>query len=212
MFVTLPQFSREIPPDQVGEVIETSTTGFLAQCLEPQEISFPKMPPFGSWVKSIDEESQNQIYAIVYHGTTTPIDTVHRARALGLSIPELKEQQPQIFAMLKTEFKAVIIGFKVPDDQSGTIFQYIPPRPPQIHQSVSECRPIEIINFSEKLDFLRTLLLVGEVPVESLIAAVIRQVYHLRKFDRQWLVKAGRELNLILRDDYDRLRVILSQI
>ncbi len=212
MFVTLPQFSREIPPDQVGEVIETSTTGFLAQCLEPQEISFPKMPPFGSWVKSIDEESQNQIYAIVYHGTTTPIDTVHRARALGLSIPELKEQQPQIFAMLKTEFKAVIIGFKVPDDESGTIFQYIPPRPPQIHQSVSECRSIEIINFSEKLDFLRTLLLVGEVPVESLIAAVIRQVYHLRKFDRQWLVKAGRELNLILRDDYDRLRVILSQI
>lgn len=211
MFVTLPQFSREIPPDQVGEVIETSTTGFLAQCLEPEEISFPKMPPFGSWVKSIDEESQNQIYAIVYHGTTTPIDTVHRARALGLSIPELKEQQPQIFAMLKTEFKAVIIGFKSADE-SGTIFQYIPPRPPQIHQSVSECRPIEIINFSEKLDFLRTLLLVGEVPVESLIAAVIRQVYHLRKFDRQWLVKAGRELNLILRDDYDRLRVILSQI
>ncbi|HEY9703311.1 MAG TPA: HAS-barrel domain-containing protein [Allocoleopsis sp.] len=211
MFVTLPQFSREIPPDQVGEVIETSTTGFLAQCLEPQEISFPKMPPFGSWVKSIDEESQNQIYAIVYHGTTTPIDTVHRARALGLSIPELKEQQPQIFAMLKTEFKAVIIGFQSADE-SGTIFQYIPPRPPQIHQSVSECRSIEIINFSEKLDFLRTLLLVGEVPVESLIAAVIRQIYHLRKFDRQWLVKAGRELNLILRDDYDRLRVILSQI
>jgi hypothetical protein len=49
-------------------------------------------------------------------------------------------------------------------------------------------------------------------PVDGLIAAVIRNVYQLRKLDRDWLVQAGRTLNVLLKDDYDRLRIILSQI
>jgi HAS barrel domain len=219
MRLPLPQFStgnRQL--HHIGEVIETSTTQFLAQCLEPDDLSFPIMPAFGSWVKAQDDQSGNQIYAIVYYATTAPIDTVHRARALGLSLEELKEQQPQIFAMLKTEFKAIIVGFQATDygkngtSKAGNIYQYLPPRPPQIHQSVYQCSPKEIINFTGKIDFLSTLLLVQEVPVESLIAAVLREVYQLRKADRQWLVNAGRNLNLILRDDYDRLRIILSQV
>jgi len=68
------------------------------------------MPPFGSWV--VDEESGNQV-AVVYHATTMPIDSIHRARALGLSLQDLREQQPQIFAMLKTEFRAAIVGFEL---------------------------------------------------------------------------------------------------
>ena len=39
-------------PDHIAELIETSTTQFLAQCLEPEELNFPVMPAFGSWVKS----------------------------------------------------------------------------------------------------------------------------------------------------------------
>jgi len=68
------------------------------------------------------------------------------------------------------------------------------------------------LNFSEELDFLRTLLQLNGAPVDSLAAATIREVYQLRKADRAWLVQAGRMLSLLLKDDYDRLRVILSQI
>ena len=200
-------------------MIETTTIEFLAQCLEPEGLTFPVMPPFGSWVRSIDEESGNQIYAVVYHVTTSPIDSVHRARALGLSLQDLREQQPQIFAMLKTEFRAAIVGFQRPDSDrngegigSGAILQHLPPRPPQIHQAVYECRQEEILNFSEQLDFLRTLLQLNGAPVDSLAAATIREIYQLRKADRAWLIQAGRMLSLLLKDDYDRLRVILSQI
>jgi hypothetical protein len=52
------------------------------------------------------------IYGVVYHATTSPIDSVHRARALGFSLDDLREQQPQIFAMLKTEFRVAIVGFR----------------------------------------------------------------------------------------------------
>jgi len=215
-----PQFSvGDRPNHHIAEVIETSTTEFLAQCLEPEDLSFPVMPPFGSWVISVDEESGNQVLAVVYYATTTPIDSVHRARALGLSLTELREQQPQIFAMLKTEFRAAIVGFQAPAQeangdghQGGPIYQYLPPRPPQIHQAVYQCDATKIVHFSQQLDFLRTLLQVNGAPVEALTAAAIREIYQLRKADREWLVKAGRTLSVLLKDDYDRLRYILSQI
>ncbi|AOY78778.1 MULTISPECIES: HAS-barrel domain-containing protein [Moorena] len=220
MRLPLPQFTpSNRSENHLAEVIETATTEFLAQCLEPEDLSFPVMPPFGSWVKSVDDESGNQIFAVVYYATTSPIDSVHRATALGLSLAELREQQPQIFAMLKTEFRAAIVGFMSSEEgvngfsnHHGRVYQYLPPRPPQIHQPVYQCEPSEVIHFSEQLDFLRTLLEVNGAPVDPLTAAVIREVYRLRQTDRDWLVKAGRTLSVLLKDDYDRLRYILSQI
>ncbi|MGC1216508.1 MAG: HAS-barrel domain-containing protein [Phormidesmis sp.] len=230
MRLPLPQFeptSRH--PGHIAEVIETATTEFLAQCLEPKDLSFPAMPPFGSWVKAYDEEAANQIYGVVYHATTSPLDSVHRARALGMSLADLREQQPQIFAMLKTEFRVAIVGFipmeasrrqqpeKQPEKQPEMVlgnrsYQHLPPRPPQVHQSVHRCDTPEIICFTEELDWLRTLLHVTNAPTESLVAATIREVYSLRNLDRDWLVKAGRMVSVLLKDDYDRLRMILSQI
>lgn len=215
MRLPLPQFATgDRHPHHIAEVIETNTTEFLAQCLEPEDLSFPPMPPFGSWVCSTDEESGNQIYAVVYYATTMPIDSVHRAVALGLSLQDLREEQPQIFAMLKTEFRAAIVGFTPPSATQGfgRAYQYLPPRPPQIHQAVYRCEPETIVKFTEELDFLQTLLSVQGAPVESLTAAAIRAVYQLRKADRQWLIKAGRTLSLLLKDDYDRLRFILRQV
>jgi hypothetical protein len=215
MRLPLPQFNRNNRNENhIAEVIETTTTEFLAQCLEPEDLSFPPMPPFGSWVKSQDEESGNQVYAVVYHATTMPIDSVHRARALGMSLADLREEQPQIFAMLKTEFRAAIIGFEQPksDNSNGGVYQYLPPRPPQIHQAVYRCEPSAIVRFSEEMDFLRTLLTISGAPIDSLTAAAIREVYRLRKADREWLVKAGRTLSILLKDDYDRLKYILSQV
>lgn len=214
----LPQFTEDQRhPDHIAEVIETTSVEFLAQCLESDNLSFPIMPAFGSWVKSFDVETNNKIYGIVCYVTTTPIDSVHRARALGLSLTELREQQPQIFAMLKTEFRAVIVGFESSSNQRngtslGQVYQYLPPRPPQIHQGVYRCQEAEIIHFSENLDFLRILLQVTGIPADALIAAIIRHIYQLRKGDRDWLIKAGRTLNNLLQDDYDSLQYIFKQI
>ena len=216
MRLPLPQFViKNRHSHHFAEIIETTSTEFLAQCLEPEDLSFPPMPPFGSWVCAVDEESGNQVYAVVYHATTMPIDSVHRAVALGLSLEALREEQPQIFSMLKTEFRAAIVGFKEKSINIGTngrVYQYLPPRPPQIHQAVNHCQAEEIIQFTEELDFLRTLLFISGAPVDSLAAAAIRGVYQLRKTDREWLIKAGRHLSMLLKDDYDRLRYILSQI
>jgi len=220
MRLPLPQFNNDrLHPKHIGEVIETATSEYLAQCLEPEELSFPSIPPFGSWVKAIEEESGNIIMGVVTYATTSPIDSVHRARPLGLSLDQLKEQQPQIFAMLKTEFRVTLVGFETYNNSANgngkkgrDIYQYFPPRPPQIHQAVYQCEAAEVLRFTQKLDFLRILFQVSYTPVEPLVAAVIREIYTLRQADRNWLVQVGRQLSILLKDDYDRLGYILSQI
>lgn len=196
----------------IAEVIETATTEFLAQCLEPEELQFPVMPAFGSWVRAVDEEANNQIYGVVFYATTSPIDSVHRARALGLSLEELREQQPQIFAMLKTEFRVAILGYCPLDELRPVVYQHLPPRPPQVHQAVYRCSPEEVMEFTTELDFLQTLLQATAISSDGLVAATLREVYQLRQMDRDWLVQAGRTLRILLKDDYDRLRIILRQI
>ena len=209
MFLQLSQFKRDRHPQHLAEVVATSTTEFLAQCLEPKDLDFPLMPAFGSWVKSQQDENTDIIsYGVVYHATTAPIDSVHRAVALGLSLKELREQQPQIFAMLRSEIKVVLVGF----GSVGNIYQHLPAQPPQIHQAVYACEQEEIKNFTNELSFLRTLVQMTNAPVDELIAAVLRNVYQVRKCDRNWLVQAGRKLSLLLKDDYDRLGAILAQV
>lgn len=237
MRLPLPQFShRDRDPLHIAEAIECSTAEYVAQCLEPEALNYSPIPAFGSWVRSQDEESGNGIYGVVYHVTTSPIDSVHRARALGLSLQELREEQPQIFSMLRPEFRVAIVGFVDPRSPAwvsangdgaprgvtgqgpgapaiaGRIYQHLPPRPPQIHQSVYACTTEETVAFTEELDFLRTLLQLSGMPTDALIAATLREIYRLRSGDRPWLVRAGRTLSVLLKDDYDRLRAILGQV
>ncbi|MDX2272938.1 MAG: hypothetical protein NW237_13465 [Cyanobacteriota bacterium] len=196
------------PSDHIGEVIEASSTGYTAQCFEPQDLTFPSMPALGSWVKSWDEETGHRIYGVTCHAAIAPIDSVHHTRALGLSPQELREQQPQVFAMLRTVFQVAIVAF----DTGDRLYGYLPPRPPQIHQAVYRCQAQEIQRLSQETEFLRTLLQVTGIPVDELMGAVIRNCYKTLNFDREWLITVGRRLSVLLKDDYDRLSAIIRKI
>ncbi len=191
-----------------AEVIEATSTDFLAQCLDREELEFTRPPAFGSLVKAVDEERNSDIYGIVYFATTSSIDSVHRARALGLSVQQLRDEQPQIFEMLKTEFRCVIVGY----GEGRSIYQYLPAHPPQIHQPVNVCSLVEVARFSQELTFLRTLLQVSGAPVDELVAASLRQGYQAHNRSRDWLVQAGREVSLLLKDDYDRLSALVRRL
>jgi hypothetical protein len=194
--------------DHIAEIIETTTTEFLAQCLDPPTLEFSKAPAFGSLVKARDDENDVDVYAVVYFATTSPIDSVHRARAIGLSLQQLREEQPQVFEMLKTEFRAAIVGYR---DKRQT-HQYLPPQPPSIHQAIHRCSKQEIARFSKDLRFLRTLFQLSGAPSDELVGATIRACYEAHGRSREWLVEAGREISLLLKDDYDRLGALLQRI
>lgn len=189
--------------DRVGEVIEASTTRIKAQ---REELEGP--PAFGSFVKVPSGPSVTS-YAVVYNVYETSVDPSRRPLALGLTEEELKSQQPQIFEMLRLEFEAAIVGFK---DQAGCVNAYLPPWPPRIHSFVESCTPDEIVSLTEDLEFIRSINSLPGLPTDELIAAAVRIAYQNRDCDRSFLVRAGREIAIMLKDEYERARSILRRL
>ena len=199
----------------IGEIIEASTTEFVA---ESRELHSP--PPFGSFVKvgwpglaefQADDpfELQPAIYAVVHHASTAPVDTGRRLRAFWKDEDELKEQQPELDEwMLVTNFRAVIIGYCA----SGQVSQILPPKPPKLLTRVHPCEAGEIKAVTSRMDFLRTLATFRNAPTEEVVAACIRQAAHCYEPSEPFLVAAGKELASLMKDDYDRLQAIMRRV
>jgi hypothetical protein len=97
--------------------------------------------------------------------------------------------------------------------QAEKMYHYLPPQPPPVHYSVYECDTDELLRFSEACDFFRGVLYTSQIPSDELLAATIRTAARARGSDsRAYLVRAGRELASLLKDDYDRLAALLRRI
>jgi hypothetical protein len=195
----------------IGEVIAASITGVTIEaCHKGGKEGIPESnrPDFGSFLKVASEEDGVQTVAVVYNVITGPSDHLHKAQALGLTREQLKAEQPQIFALLRTEIRAVTVGYF----QNKQVIQHLPPKPPQMHDFVFPLSDSEVEQVSEDLGFLRLVSTVSEVPTDELLAAVIRQAYRARGNDYDFLVTAGQALSQLYRDDYERLISVLGKI
>jgi len=93
---------------RAGEVIEASTTGFVAQCYELYQ-----SPPLGSLVKTTDLPVE--LYGIVYNATTTSLEPGRRPIARGkneTSEEEIYRSSPQLSQLLRSEFSALVVGYR----------------------------------------------------------------------------------------------------
>lgn len=199
-------------PKRIGEVIEATTTSFTAGAYE-----LLTAPPFGALVRAQARAEDMLVYGLVYDIRTGSKEPGGRALVRGrtysgreLYDDEIYQEHPDLAEVLQTEFSAITVGFS----RAGRLFQYLPPQPPPVHYSVYECSGDELARFSETSDFFRTLLFAYQIPSDELLAAVIRSAAHARGPDgeRPYLVQAGREVALLLKDDYDRLTAILRRI
>ncbi len=207
-----------LPPiieNSVGEVVETSLTGYIAQTYE-----LDNPPPFGGLVRVKDKGGRCLIYGAVYHSATGGIDPGRRAsvRSGGGQQRPVDEQvytaNPQLTRLLRTEFGVVVLGCRKLDEngQPRSINYIFPDYPPPLHYSVSLCQQEELIEFTDSPQYLRTLLQAANAPVEELTAALLRRGAEARgKEGREWLVNTGKNLARLLKEDYDRLRTILEK-
>ncbi len=190
---------------KVGEVVEATTTEFIAQSYELHQA-----PAFGSFVRASD--GAIQVYGVVCHVATTSIDPGRRPIARGKDEAyedDVYRNNPELPELLRTEFTAAVVGFV----EGDTVRQYLPPRPPRIHSFVYGSSDGEVNAFTEKLDFLQPLVSARmQAPVDELIAACIRHACQARQSDRSFLVKAGKELAVLLINDVTRLNGILRRI
>lgn len=200
-------------PERIGEIIESTTTRFVAGAYE-----LLAAPPFGSLIRAQTREEDASVYGLVYEIRTGSKEPGGRAAVRGrtytgrnLYDAEIYHEHPDLAEVLQTEFSAVTVGFC----ERGVMFQYLPPQPPPVHYSVYECDADELIRFTEATDFFRAVLFAYQIPSDELLAAMIRagaRARSSRGLDRAYLVHAGREIASLLKDDYDRLNAILRRI
>jgi len=190
---------------RVGEVIEASTTDFVAQCYELYQL-----PPLGSLVKTRDLPVE--LYGIVYHAATTSIELGRRPIARGKdedSEEAIYRSNPQLLKLLRSEFSALVVGHKSDDK----LYHYLPPQPARIHSFVYLCSPDEVKEFGKSFDFLNMLINAHlPVPIDELIAACLRQMSQVYEDRQAFLMAAGKELAILLSGEFNQLKAILGRI
>ena len=190
---------------RVGEVIEASTTDFVAQCYELYQ-----SPPLGSLVKTTDLPVE--LYGIVYNATTTSLEPGRRPIARGkdeTDEAEIYRSSPQLLKLLRSEFSALVVGHR----ENEKLYHYLPPKPARIHSFVYLCSPDEVKEFSQSFDFLNILLNTRlPVPADELVAASLRQMSQAYEDHHTFLVAAGKELAISLSGNFNQLKAILGRI
>ena len=190
---------------RIGEVIEANTALFTTQSYNLWEL-----PALGSLVKTMD--SGFELYGLVCQATTEGIEPGRKAIARGKyedSEEGVFQSNPQLAHLLKSEFSALMVGYK----EGDAIYRYLPPRPARIHAFVMQCTKEEMLAFSLRLDFLNLILKSKiEIPVEEFTAAVLRQFTGAQPNPEGFRLQAGRELARLLSADYSQLKAILERI
>ena len=191
--------------DRVGEVVEASTTDFVAQCYELYQ-----SPPLGSLVKTRDEPVD--LYGIVYHASTGSLEPGRRAVARGkdeASEEAIYRTSPQLLKLLRSEFRALVVGHR----GGEKLYHYLPPKPARIHGFVYQCSPEEVKEFSQSFAVLNILINTHlPVSVDEIVAATLRQMSQAHEDPHSFLVAAGKELAVLLSGQFNQLKVILGRL
>jgi hypothetical protein len=190
---------------KIAEVIEASTTEFVAECYD-----LYGLPPLGALVKTVD--GTTGVYGIVCNETTSSVESGRRPIARGRNEPSeeaVYRANPQLSKLLRSEFSAIVVGHH----QGEELHQYLAPVPARIHGFVYLCPAEEVNDFSRSFDFLNVLLNTRQpVPVEEVIGAALRHMSRSQPDRRSFMVSAGKELAVMLGSDFNRLRVLLGMI
>ncbi|MFN3561588.1 MAG: hypothetical protein ACK4XY_09795 [Chloroherpetonaceae bacterium] len=195
--------SATLKSEPIGEVIASNTTAFSAVVRS----KFSEVLPvkFGELVKT--QTSTMKIFGIVSFIEHAPTEPNRKVAPHGKPKDELKREMPQVFELLQTEFRALVVGYET----SRGVVPSMPPVPPDLHDFTYLATDEEQQNFFAKTPtFLRTVLNCRDASPDELLVAFLRN--HLAHISRPMLISIGKELSYLLGDDHRRLEAILSRV
>lgn len=188
---------------RLGEVVESSSTGFTTHCYRLDEL-----PPLGGLVRGGETA---QVYGIVYAASTRSIDPGRHPIPRGADADteeDVYRDNPQLERLLVSEFQSVIVGYRL-DDQ---VLRQLPARPPRIHSFVRECGGEEVREFSASMDFAPLLLAAPTAAQDEVLAAFLRLARDSHSDPDGFSVRAGRELVAHFPGQAQRLGGVLRRL
>ena len=193
----------DFPDGRLGEIIEASTSEFMAQCYRLYDA-----PAIGSLVLCGE---QIPTYGIVCEATTQSIDPGRAAIPRGMNAnteAEVLSGNPQIERLLFTKFRAIVVGFR----DGKTVMRYPPISAPRIYSFVRECNAMELAEFSSSHEFLATLLNAPMNGQDHVVASFLRNAGAAHADRHEYLVSAGKSLAGVLSGQLPRLSGILRSL
>ena len=186
--------------EQIGEVVESSTTQIVAQARLLNEA-----PSFGSFVRV---GTAPPALGVVCDISTQSLEPNRRPTAYGKTEPQLRREQPQIFELLRTHFRILVLGYM----EGEEAIHLLPPQPARIHSFAYVCDDAEVRACTQSDEFMRAILNSAGTAADDLLIAAMRHAVAARQGDREYLVSRGKDLSRLLRDDYDRLSSVVRRI
>ena len=195
---------------RLGEVVETSTTTFMAQCYQ-----LYGAPPLGALVRAggLLRQAQDRLYpayGIVHQVTTQGIDPSRRPVARGAdeaTEEDVYRSNPQLSHLLRTDFQAVVVGHMVERE----VRYHLPPTPPPIYAFVHACGVEEMRLFTANPAFLRPLATSSIPALEEVVAACLRYTAAVQEDPEGFLTVVGKQLADFFPGDFRRVEAILQR-
>lgn len=195
-------------PTIIGRVLRSSTTSFTIGCRQLISEQDQLVPEFGALVRAA-AVGGNLVYGLIYNVTIEDDAFVRQLVAAGVDTPEIIEDQRQ-----KRQVPVVVDVLVVGSGRGLEVSHRLPAQPPITLDEIYGCNPAEIVRFTERHDWLRTILGSVEAPADQLITAALRNAAQARPPDQRqpYLIAAGRELAKLLALDLTRLDGILRGV
>jgi len=193
----------------VGRVLRASTTGFSIGCRQLISEQGQRIPEFGALVRA-EREDGNRIFGLIYNVTVEDDAIVRQLVAAGVESAEIIEDQRQ-----KRQVPIIVDALVVGSGRGTEVSYRLPAQPPATLDQIYVCNGAEIRRFTERNDWLRTVLSAAGTPTDHLVVAALRAGASVRASADEkeaYLITAGRELAKLLALDLTRLDGVLRQL
>jgi len=197
----LSQVKRMMNNSPFSEVIQSSLQNFTAQCWQ-----WNTMPDFGALVTI--EQDNRVLFGIVFDVQTGSMDPARVVQAYQKTEQELRLQQPQIFAFLRTTFSCIIVGYRT---QESIIYQ-LAPQPAMIHAFVRYASLSEQQQFFGSADYLYRLCNASYITdLDELLLILLKQHY-AQGIPQEDMQKLFEVLSACWQHDYHRLKIFTRRV
>jgi hypothetical protein len=196
--------------ERIGEVLSASAGSFIAGSYE-----LLSAPHFGSFVRAASRDGHADVLAVVTDIRTTTREAGGRADLRGRTYSgrelfdhQIYHEHPDLGEVLQTEFHLLSVGVI----RNSRISAGIPPLPPPVHYSVYPADAAEVSALTDQRALWPLLLQSAQGNADDLIAAAVQAAAAQRADGPAFYRRIGRELAVLLTDDYVRLTGLLRRL